>query len=66
MKRFITLLCILSCIIALGIVVNAEEIGFTYYMSESMGGMCISGIAGEKAPETVIIPAEINGEKLLP
>ncbi|MBE6623981.1 MAG: hypothetical protein E7621_07355 [Ruminococcaceae bacterium] len=65
MKRFITLLCVLLCVIALSIVANAEEIGFTYYMSESMGGMCISGIVGETAPETVIFPAEINGEKVV-
>ncbi len=66
MKKFITLLfCVLLCIVALSVVVNAEEIGFTYYMSESMGGICISGIAGETAPETVIIPAEINGEKVV-
>lgn len=65
MKKFITLLLCVLCVIAFSFVANAEEIGFTYYMSESMGGLCVSGIVGEKAPEKVVIPAEINGKKVV-
>ena len=56
MKKNIIAALILALILVMA--VSAENIGFTYYMSEAMGGMCISGIAGEKAHETVIIPAE--------
>ena len=63
MKKNIIAALMLAFILVMA--VSAENIGFTYYMSEAMGGMCISGIAGEKAPETVIIPAEINGEKVV-
>ena len=63
MKKKIIAALMLAFILVMA--VSAEDIGFTYYMSESMGGMCISGIVGETAPETVIIPAEINGEKVV-
>lgn len=65
MKRFVTILLCVLCVVSIGIAASAEEPGFTYYMSESAGGICVSGIAGKKAPETLIIPSEINGEKVV-
>jgi len=42
----------------------AEETKFTYFTDTETGTIHISGIVGDKAPETVIFPTEINGVKV--
>ena len=43
---------------------SAEEAKFTYFKDTETGTIHISGIVGNKAPETVIFPTEINGVKV--
>lgn len=60
------LLIITGLVMLLGIFrVSAEEIGFTWYLDDDTGLVCVSGIVGETAPETVVIPSEINGIKVI-
>ena len=49
MKKNIIATLILALILVMA--VSAENIGFTYYMSEAMGGMCISGGESEKVSD---------------
>ncbi len=49
---------------ALILTASAEDVGFTYFIDEETGTIHISGIVGDKAPETVVFPTEINGIKV--
>ena len=64
MKTIKVFICAVFAAVIFTISASAEEAKFTYFTDTETGTIHISGIVGDKAPETVVFPTAINGVKV--